>query len=417
MKKVFIFIVILIIGIFAFFFYKKDIEEERLTDLLDEIEEEFLINNYYVFGVHFNIEGCIEKKVDNMELVLKNKEKEIPLSTSTDYKDSKTCFYISDKLNAGLNLDELDTGEYLLLVKENDTYYTLKNNTKYEDLEYYTITRNNKNNKISIKFDTLEEKSYVEFVIKQKRLPKDVYDITIDPGHGGNDSGATDKLDGKSYYESNLTLKVALLIKEKLEDNGLKVKLTRDSDIFLSNYDKGGRSVIPNQFSTKYSISLHLNSSSGNQRYGGVEVYTPNDIDLGFAQLLSDNIANIVGYSKKQINSITNGVYFTYFDEYDIKNAKEDMIKKDMKPYDIKLGTPYMFMIREVGGVNTHAYVDGRNEYHGINPYYNSNKVAEPYLIEMAYINYQSDLEKIVKEPDRFADAVVSAINEYLNIS
>lgn len=417
MKKVFIFIVLIIIGIFAFFFYENNIEEERLTDLLETIEDEFIIDNYYIFGTHFSIEGCIQKNLDSIELVLKNKENEKVLNSNIDYKENKTCFYISDKLNTGINLDELTIGEYLLFIKENDTYYTLKNNTSYEDLEYYTITKDNKNNKINIIFDEFDSKNFVKFIVKEKKLPKSVYDISIDPGHGGKDTGASGKLNGKVYYESNLTLEIAMLLKEKLEDKGLKVKLTRDSDTFLSNYDKGGRAVIPNEFNTKYSISLHLNSSSGIQNYGGVEVYTPNDIDLSFATLLSDNLKEIVGYSKKSINSISNGVYFTYFDSNDIKDARKSFIEKDMIPYDIKLGAPYMFMIREVGGVLTHAYVDGRNDYYGINPYYNSNHVSEPYLVEMAYMNYASDLEKVVKNKEKFADALANSIFEYLNIS
>ena len=76
-----------------------------------------------------------------------------------------------------------------------------------------------------------------------------------------------------------------------------------------------------------------------------------------------------------------------------------------------------MYMIREVGGKYTYAYVDGRNEYYGLNSYYNSNKVAEPYLIELAYLNYNSDLIKAVENPEEFSLAIKKAIEEYLNIS
>ena len=93
------------------------------------------------------------------------------------------------------------------------------------------------------------------------------------------------------------------------------------------------------------------------------------------------------------------------------------MKEKKLTPYDIKLGAPYMYMIREVGGVCTYAYVDGRNDYYGLNPYYNSNKVSEPYLIEMAYMNYDSNLRKVVKEPKLVSNAIVESIVEYLNLS
>ena len=76
-----------------------------------------------------------------------------------------------------------------------------------------------------------------------------------------------------------------------------------------------------------------------------------------------------------------------------------------------------MYMIREVGGLNTGAYIDGRNEKYGLNKYYNSNKVAEPYLIELGYINYEDDLDNIVNRPNSFAKAISKSIKEYLNIS
>ena len=129
------------------------------------------------------------------------------------------------------------------------------------------------------------------------------------------------------------------------------------------------------------------------------------------------NISNIVNYSKKKTNKISNGVYYTYFTKEDIIESKEDMLEKNMKPYDIKVNAPYMYMIREVGGINTYAYIDGRNVEHGLNKYYNCNKVAEPYLIELGYMNYKKDLENIVNKPEAFAKAISNSLKEELNIS
>ena len=76
-----------------------------------------------------------------------------------------------------------------------------------------------------------------------------------------------------------------------------------------------------------------------------------------------------------------------------------------------------MFMIREVGGINTYAYVDGRNEYYGLNKFYSSNITTEPYLLELGYMNYEDDLEKLVLHPELFSSAISKSIKEYLNIS
>ena len=92
------------------------------------------------------------------------------------------------------------------------------------------------------------------------------------------------------------------------------------------------------------------------------------------------------------------------------------MLEEDLTPYDIKFNCPYMYMIRELGGINTYAYIDGRNDYYGINTHYNSNHTTEPYLLELAYINYKNDLSKAVNNPKQFSGAISSAIKEYLEI-
>ena len=48
--------------------------------------------------------------------------------------------------------------------------------------------------------------------------------VIIDPGHGGADPGA---VSGR-YQESDLNMELALALKSQLEDNGVKVKLTRN---------------------------------------------------------------------------------------------------------------------------------------------------------------------------------------------
>lgn len=415
MKKKLIFLLLLIISGFCYYYFIYLNDLKRVVEITEE--ESFYVDKFTVFGTHLNISTCIDKKLEgNISLVLKNTKEEILVDSKLSIEEDKTCFKLSDKNNEGINLDELKLGKFLLLVKEDDKYYTLENNTDYENIEYYTITRNNSNNKINVDFNTYKNRNYLSLKINKTSLPNDVYDITIDPGHGGEDPGASYKLNNKNYNESDLTLDISLLLKEELENLGLKVKLTRDKDIFLDNYGEGGRAVIPNEVSSKYSLSIHLNSYAGTMNYGGVEVYIPNDINYDLANILATNISEIVGFSRKKTNQIGKGIYYTYFTKQDIKDSKEEMLDNNLKPYDIEAGAPYMYMIREVGGVNTYAYIDGRNDKHGLNKYYNSNKTAEPYLIELGYMNYKKDLENIVNKKELFAKAISNSLKEYLKI-
>ena len=72
-------------------------------------------------------------------------------------------------------------------------YYTLKNDSDYKNIEYYTLTKDKKNNKIDIKFDTEnlngKKYNYLGITVKEEKLPDGVYDFVIDSGHGGSDSG------------------------------------------------------------------------------------------------------------------------------------------------------------------------------------------------------------------------------------
>lgn len=53
--------------------------------------------------------------------------------------------------------------------------------------------------------------------------------VVLDPGHGGQDWGAT----VKGHKEKDIALSVALRLKERLERRGARVKLTRDADRFV----------------------------------------------------------------------------------------------------------------------------------------------------------------------------------------
>ena len=70
-------------------------------------------------------------------------------------------------------------------------------------------------------------------------------------------------------------------------------------------------------------------------------------------------------------------------------------------------------MIREVGGIATGAFVDGRNPSYGRNKYYDSNIGIEAYLLELGYMKNEKDLNNIIKNKDLYIEAIVNTINEF----
>lgn len=310
----------------------------------------------------------------------------------------------------------------LLRVKLNNSanakYYTFNNISMYEPIEYYTVTRNGENKKVKIEFlkKTVKEKTYNYLGINvSKAEGVECYDFVIDAGHGGTDLG--EKSNG--YNEASLTLDYAKDLKVKLEELGLKVKLTRDdenTDTFTSTnmYNDNGRITIACETKAKYMISFHVNN--GNSALSGIEIYAPTKSNLDFAKLMADKIVAIGAntYSNNSGYRKADGVFVWNFTKDVIKKFGDTANNKGYEPYNITTDTPYQYTIREVGGIATNAYADGRNMSFAANRFYNSNQGIECYQVELGYI--KTDLDKILYNREAFTSSIKDAVKEYLGL-
>ena len=254
-------------------------------------------------------------------------------------------------------------------------------------------------------------------VTKAESLPEDVYDIAIDPGHGGIDTGGI----SGDYTEADLVLEYGLNLKSKLEALGLKVFISRDGsessqeDSTTNMYDEDGRINILNKSKAKLLISLQLNSNSYDQNDGGVEVYAPNNCNLDFANLLASNIVTLANthYSNLSTYKKADGVYVRNFTKADIASFNRNAQRDGYEPYNITTDTPYLYIIRETGGISTNAFVDGRNKDYGINQYYKSNVGIETYSIELGYMTVEQDFNNILANSDKYMEAISQSIKTY----
>ena len=402
------------------------VETASITEEISNMIEKDIyanISRYIVYGTHLNLEGSIEFKVDNLidnaQIVAKSSsDEEIIIDTEYEYDDNILSFSTIEEINTGLNLETLETKDYIILLKvkfsNNQTkYYSLSNNSEYGNIEYYTLTRNNINNKININFTTLNDIPILKLDITPVNdLPEEVYDVVIDPGHGGSDGGA---VLGR-YTESEIVLDCANELKKQLENIGLKVLLTRDGtesseeDTVYNIYDEEGRVTIANESHAKILISLHLNSTEEDISDGGVEVYAPTNCDLTLAKSLADNIVEKANteYSQMENCKEEEGVYVKTIK---IKNTSYFRSYKGI--FD---DVPYLFIIREIGGIATGAYVDGKNGDYSENKYRYSNIGVEGYLIELGYINVNKDLNNILRNKNSYMEAITNSINEFYKI-
>ena len=89
--------------------------------------------------------------------------------------------------------------------------------------------------------------------------------VLLDPGHGGEDSGAQ----GLGVDEKDLVLQVAHDVRQELVQHGFKVLMTREFDRFIP---LGERSKLARTLGADFMVSLHANSA-GNKTARGVETY------------------------------------------------------------------------------------------------------------------------------------------------
>lgn len=404
-----------------------------MEKIFGKVEEKSAdLTEYIIYGTHLNIKGRIQDEISNINkvnLILSNidgKEEKINLK----YKEDGGIleFYTSDLINDGINLEKIPVNKHYMIIEveygKKTKYYTIENKTDYEEIVYYTITKNNTNNKIIVKFGTNKQKekniNYMLMEVKTTKLPKEVYDIVIDPGHGGSDNGA----EYGGYKESDLTLEYSKKIKKELENLGLKVKITRDGtedkEAFGTQtvYDKNGRVNIVGDSKAKYVFSIHLNSIKDPNSQSGVEIYVPAKTDLKNAKTFADNI---VKYAKTNYSTLEatyrkiDGVYARTFKDWEIEESINDAINHGYEPYQITDTTPYLYMLRETGGIATGAYVDGRNPSYGKNMYYNSNIGVESYLLELGYINNDANLQKLLNEKEGYIKGIIETIKTICN--
>ncbi len=111
--------------------------------------------------------------------------------------------------------------------------------------------------------------------------------ILLDPGHGGNDSGALGLNGG--VYESNVNYALAYYTKLALEKSGATVYFTRGGDVNVPLEERKAmvRSLKPDLF-----ISIHCNGSDNKSKIG-TAVYYYKPFSYSLAQNIYNNLLSV----------------------------------------------------------------------------------------------------------------------------
>lgn len=125
-----------------------------------------------------------------------------------------------------------------------------------------------------------------------------VYDIMLDPGHGGIDPGA---IGAGEIYEKDYVLDIVLQMANLLTSQGLKVGLTRETDRDVSHLvsegtrhrrDLLGRFKLMNQ--ANIGISVHANATKNPDKSGAIVFYMKDQyIDELYAKLVLEELEKV----------------------------------------------------------------------------------------------------------------------------
>ena len=195
--------------------------------------------------------------------------------------------------------------------------------------------------------------------------------ICIDAGHGGNDSGATDKPNDKSKDETNKrlekndNLRLALAVRDAFQKKfpDIRIIMTRETDVYVELQE---RCDIANNANADFFISLHRNMAESGK---GVEVWINNESmgDNTMDKLMSEYILDWleqVGISERR------GIHY--------------------------------------------GFREGEGNYESNNYYVNRYTNMPSILLEMGFMTSKEDNRNFDDHLDEYADAIASAMVELL---
>lgn len=163
--------------------------------------------------------------------------------------DQKTMIGVVTSKNGGIVYSKAST--LSKVIKSYPTYSVLRFKTFTSDWYEAVVTINGKQKTGYI------HKNDVNIGIYNKV-------IVLDAGHGGYDGGAS----GNGIIEKQLNLDVTLALKEKLENAGAIVHLTRSSDVYISLDE---RAALSKKVGADIFVSIHANSATPSAH--GAETY------------------------------------------------------------------------------------------------------------------------------------------------
>lgn len=220
--------------------------------------------------------------------------------------------------------------------------------------------------------------------------------VLIDPGHGGEESGAVGHLDAKrsrKIFEKDLSLRLAKKIKEELSKS-TTAYLTRSLDRAVSLQE---RADLADLVKADLFLSIHFNSST-NARSHGFELY------------YLDNNSNVANHKVERSENLN-----LKGEELIVNQILVDLVVQQTVSHSRKLAALVHERIKPV--IKLHK-VDDR----GIKPglfYVLALSKRPGLLVEVGFVSNLQELKKVNQDKfmDQLAKAISSGVMAFINSS
>ena len=219
--------------------------------------------------------------------------------------------------------------------------------------------------------------------------------IVIDPGHGGNDLGATGV---NGLFEKDVVLAFSLALAKKIESQGLcRVALTRSQDVFIPLDD---RVKFARQHGADVFLSIHGDTITANADIRGATVY------VGDEKSSDAEAAKVAEYENK---ADTNGGIVSQPADSSIADILGDLTLRETRTRSNMLARELVTRIADTAHLNH-------------NPLRAAGfRVLRAFdipaaLIEIGYMSSKSDLDQLTSPEwtDRMTGRIADALNDFL---
>lgn len=381
----------------------------KTSNLLEvEYEDIYEISDYFFYGENLTL----LKQDYNPEIADELSTKTIKLKSKCD-GNNEVLIQLSNNIDRQIALGDLEEGFYEVYVVNNLEDYRMTYDEPIQAV-FHTITRNGQSKKITLtasnnytKAETPLKNNYVFLNVETVAPLADTVDIMLDPAGGNDDFGMGVDLgfEANGLLENDEMFKAAEILKEKLEEYGFKVGITKNTmeeQINTNGYE--GRLHKAYEKNAKLYLNLQFNMNEAIPEMSGMEIT--------HSYYSSSALANQILHDMEKNTSLSGSALYQGLQVNGVVTPALYEGEDGRTMYDGSM------QIRESGGMATMAgqYSTGMKELNG--SFALDNRYGmQALILRFGYISNPKDVESWTTSQEDILQSLADSIATYLHVT